>query len=311
MMRQLKILCISILIALASYVLLYKFVFTFEKNEAPTKTQIQVVATNSILGDLVQQIGGEKISLSVIVGPMEDAHTFDPTPISIMKLKDAAIFFENGLGFEPWATKFYLSSKSKALRSIVSKNISPILVPSNSGLEEDPHIWQDISNVILMVQAINEDLSKTDPTNQQYYNQKTTTYIELLKTTETWVFETIKNIPKENRKIITSHDSFRYFGKRYDFEIVDSILGSLSTEVADPSAQKISHLIEKIKSLKVSAIFTENISNSKIADQIANESGIKIAPPLFTDALGTANSNGETYLKMIKHNVKIFAEYLQ
>lgn len=276
---------------------------------APQKTR--VVATNSILEDLIKQIGGDKLDLHSLVGPMEDAHTYEPTPDAARKLVEAQILFENGLGFEPWLENLYINSNSNAQRFVVTRNILPLTIKTENGNEIDPHVWQDISNAIQMVKAIEEGLCKINPLHKNYYKQNATAYISLLSDLDEWALQSIENLPKERRQIITSHDSFGYFGRRYQFEIIDTVLGSLSTEVADPSAQKIAQLIEKIKSCKVPAIFTENISNSKLIEQIAKESGVKLAPALYTDALGSSNSQGDTYIKMMRYNINTFIEYLK
>jgi ABC-type Zn uptake system ZnuABC Zn-binding protein ZnuA len=270
-----------------------------------TDTRLKVVATYSILGDLIQNVGGGKLDLRTLVGANGDAHTFQPSPADSAALANAALIFENGLGFEPWLDDLYAASGSKAQRIIVTEGISPHKfkdAQANIEIDEfDPHVWHSVANVIQMTKNVRDALVKADSVNAETYNQNAEAYIAQLQELETWVFAEVEKLPGEKRKLVTTHDTFGYFAERYGFEVVATAL--VSTESAEPSAEQIAALVNEIKATGVSAIFVENVSNPKLMEQIANEAGVKLGPPLYTDALGDPGSDGDTYLKLFRYNV--------
>lgn len=280
--------------------------------------QIKVVATFSILGDVVKNVGGDKINLTVMVGPDGDAHTFEPTPKESILLAKADVIFENGLFFEHWMDDFYAASGSRAKRVVVTQGIETISLATqkpadvNANPDDvDPHVWQDANNVMVIVQRVRDGLVSVDPDNKAEYEQNARQYLEELNDLNRWISETLKNIPAEKRKLVTSHDSLGYFAKGYGFQFIGAAIPSATTEAEDPSAAETARLLDVIKSSGVKALFSENIHNAKLIKAISVDTGVVMAPALYTDALGAAGSEGETYIKMMRHNVKIFAEYLK
>jgi zinc/manganese transport system substrate-binding protein len=282
--------------------------------------KLTVVATHSILGDAIANIGGDKIELAVLVPAGGDAHTFEPSPQDSAKISNADLLFENGLEFETWLNDMYTASGSQATRIVVSDGVQPREIEEEGHEEEgeghdhgqhDPHIWQSVSNWIIAVQNIRDALVKADPTNAETYTTNAEAYITQLQTLDTYIFDQVRTLPEEHRKLITSHDALGYFADRYGFEIVGTAITPASTETADPSAQEIATLIEEIKAVGVPAIFAENVHNPKLMEQIANEAGVTLAPSLYTDALGPAGSEGDTYLKMMHYNVNVIVEALK
>jgi zinc/manganese transport system substrate-binding protein len=273
--------------------------------------KIKVVASFSVLGDFVKQVGGDKIELRTLVPAGGDVHTFEPSPADSAALVDAALIFENGLQLEPWLDDLYQSSGATAKRIVVTATLKPLYMstPEANGTpdETDPHVWHDVRNAMLMVDAIQEALAEVDPANADAYKANADAYLKQLDTLDQFVTEQVKRIPEARRKLFTSHDAFGYFGARYGFSI-DSALG-LTTETADPSAGRIAMLIDKLRQSGATAIFAENAVNPALIEQIANEAGVKIGPPLF-DVLGEPGSDGDTYVKMIRHNVTAIVEAL-
>ena len=286
---------------------------------------LQVVATHSILGDLVKNVGGDKIALLVLVGAGGDAHTFEPTPQDIEQIAKAGLLFENGLEFEGWLDAAFTASDSKAQRVAVSAGIEPLAADEEAEAhaedeaddhsaededhhgEADPHIWQSVSNWILAAKNVRDALMKADPANATTYEANAAAYTAELEKLDMDIFAQANALPAARRILFTSHDALGYFAARYGFEVAGSGLASLSTEAADPSAAEVAELVQAIKAAGVPAVFTENTHNSQLMDQIALEAGVSVAPELYTDALGEPGSAGETYLKMMRNNISVIA----
>ena len=277
--------------------------------------RVSVVATYSILGDLVENVGGENVELTTLVGPNGDAHTFEPAPSDNAELAEAEVIFQNGLGFEPWLGDLYESSGSEAERVAVSEGIEPLPVArgehgrEGEGAHEeeehggpDPHAWHDVENTIVMARAIRDALSEVDPENARAYERNAREYVGKLEALDADVRESVASIPQENRVLFTSHDTFGYFAERYGFE-VDTALASASTEAGDPSAGQTAELVDEIEKSGVPAIFADNVSDAGVMEGIASEAGVELAPPLYTDALGEPGSEGDTYVGMVRYNV--------
>lgn len=281
-----------------------------------------VVATNSILGDLTQQIGGEAIQLIVLVGANGDSHTFQPSPADSAALVSATLIIENGLEMESWLDELYESSGATGRRVIASEGIEPISLAEEEpdhdeeGAEHDhgqfdPHVWHDVTNVIHIVQTITAALVAADPDQAPTYQANSQSYLVELEALDSWIFEQVALIPAGQRKLVTSHDTFAYFAARYQFQIIGTVLNAGTTEIGDPSAGEMAALIETIRAANVPAIFTENISNPQLAEQIAAEANVQLAPPLYSDALGESGSEGDTYLKMMRYNVSTIVQALK
>jgi zinc/manganese transport system substrate-binding protein len=305
---------------------------------AGTTARLPVVATFSVLGDLVQNIGGDLVEVTTLVGPGGDAHTFEPTPADSAKLAGAQVIFENGLEFETWFDDLYAASGSQATRVVVTEGIEPLAAAEEQGHAEegheeegheegaaeegaaeeehghgeyDPHVWHDVEHAKTLVANIRDGLAAADPANTATYGENAERYLAELTELDAFVKQQVEQIPAENRKLVTSHDTFGYFAQRYGFEIVGTALGSVSTETADPPASEIAELVTDIKAAGVPAIFAENIANPGVMTTIAREAGVMLAPPLFTDALGEPGSAGATYIDMIRSNATTIAEALR
>ena len=274
-------------------------------NSAPAgSATLNVVATFSILGDLVQTVAGNNFQVHTLVGPDGDTHTYEPIPADGVALAQANLIFENGLGFETWLDKLYSASASKAKRVVVTTGVTPgqIAIGDAAG-QTDPHAWQDVSYAMGMVNTIRDTLVAEDPGHAAAYQANAAAYLKQLQDLDGTIQQQASLIPADRRKLVTNHDALGYFAKRYGFQVIGSALGSISTEASEPSAAEIAKLTDEIKSAGVPAIFTENIENSAVIAQVAQEAGVKVAPPLYTDALGKPGTNGETYLKMMRYNI--------
>lgn len=296
---------------------------------------VGVVSTYSILGDLVENVGGEHIESTTLVGPDADAHTFEPAPSDNAELAEADVVFENGLEFETWLDDLYESSGSEARRVVVTEDIDLLPIAKEEHADEhgaheeedvdehadeeghedehgeyDPHVWHDPTNAVVMVEEIRDALAEADPENARAYERNAGEYVSKLEALDADVREQVDSIPEDHRTLFTSHDTFGYFAERYGFE-VDTALASVSTEAGDPAAGETAELVEEIERSGVPAIFAENVSNSSVMENIAAEAGVDLAPTLYTDALGEPGTEGSTYVRMVRYNVSTMSEALQ
>lgn len=266
--------------------------------------RLKVVATNSILGDVVRQVAGDKIDLTVLVGPGGDAHTYEPVPADSIALSKARILFENGLGFEVWLDNLYQASGSKAVRVVVSQGIIPDTISTGADAGQiDPHIWQNIYNFVRVTEVVRDTLSSADPANAVTYQLNANAYMTQLLDVDSYIVQQVQTLPADQRKLVTSHNAFGYFASRYGFEVVGTALGSASTEEFDPSAGEIARLIKSIKATGARAVFPENVENADLAKQIAHEAGVIVGPPLCSDALTPPDGPCPTYLQMMRYNI--------
>lgn len=309
-------------------------------NASTDDESLQVVATYSILGDFVQQVGGDHITVTTLVGPGGDAHTFEPSPADSTKLAEADLIFENGLEFETWLDDLYTSSASEAERVVVTDGIEPLAMEEGHEHDEehadeehtdeehadeehaheehahehgefDPHVWHDVTLAIHMVEQVRDALVETDPDNAAAYQDNAEAYLDELAELDNWVKEQVATIPIAERKLVTTHDTFGYFAAQYGFEVVGTAVSSFTTEAADPSAAEMAELVEDIKAAGVPVIFAENIANPRLIEQIAREAGVTVAATLYTDALGEPGSDGDIYIKMVRYNVSTMVTALQ
>jgi zinc/manganese transport system substrate-binding protein len=272
---------------------------------------LKVVATFSILGDLVKQVGGDLVSVTTLVGPDGDAHTYKPTPNDLKTLVDADLVVENGLGMEGWVTRLISASGFKGRVVIASEGVTARTMDADEdnstagGKVTDPHAWQDISNARLYIHTIAHALSEVRPDEAPVFNSQAAAYDGELKKLDLWVKSELTSIPAAQRKIITSHDAFGYFGAAYGVTFMAP--QGLSTEV-EPTATQVAKLVEQMKAEKVKFVFFENMANPKLVKQLAKDAGATVGKPVFSDALSPADGPALTYVAMFRHNVVLFKE---
>lgn len=279
-------------------------------------SKLKVVATFSVLEDWLRNIGGDAIDLSTIVPAGGDTHGFDPSPEQVASLADAHLIFEIGLGFETWLDDMVAASGTSATRVVVSDGISVRTLTEGEAHEHeesegddhnhdhgdtDPHIWGNVQNAITACGTITTALGQGDLDMRSTFQRAHDAYVAQLGTLDAWVKAQVATVPTSERRIVTSHDALGYYTDAYGIEIVATILG-LSTEEAEPSAQQIAELVDEIEAAKVKAIFPENVENPQLLESVANEAGVSVGATLYTDALGEAGSEGDTYIRMITWN---------
>jgi zinc/manganese transport system substrate-binding protein len=275
---------------------------------AHAKTPIKVVATFSILGDMVKNVGGERVAVTTLVGPDGDAHVFQPAPGDAKAVAEAKVVFVNGLGFEGWIERLTQSAAYKGPVVVATNFIQPqTMEEEDEGKKAaapkqtiDPHAWQDLRNGLVYADNIAAGLAKADPAGEATYKANVVAYKKQLEELNTWAKAEIGSVPKAKRKVITSHDAFGYFATAYGVKFLAPV--GISTD-AEPSAKQVAGLIRQIKKEKVTALFVENITNAKLIEQIGKETGVKLGGSLFSDALSPAGGPADTYIKMFRNNV--------
>ncbi|MCZ2158034.1 zinc ABC transporter substrate-binding protein [Bartonella sp. 220] len=283
-------------------------VFTIFPFSASAHNKINVVVSFSILADLVKNVGGDHISMTTLIGPNANTHTYEPTPHDAKILRNAHIIFINGLHLEGFINRLITASDTKARLVEVSNNISSLEIKNQEQSAQqhhhhndiDPHAWQTIPNVEIYIKNIATAFCKIDQQSCASYRKNSEIYIKKLKATQKILKTKIATIPKDKRVIITSHDAFGYFAQEYGFIILAP--QGASTE-AEATAADVAKLIKQIKANKAAALFVENISNPRLIKQISKETGLKIGGTLYSDALSDENGPAATYLDMMEHNV--------
>ena len=273
--------------------------------------KLPVVASFSILGDFARQIGGDRVSVTTLVGPDGDAHVYSPTPADAKAMAAARLVLVNGLHFEGWLPRLVKSSGTKATMATATKGITPLEANddhddkgkgshAHAHGHDDPHAWQSVANAKIYVANIRDALSAADPAGKASYEANATAYLAELDKLEGEVKAAVARIPAQRRKAITTHDAFGYFVKAYGVEFIAP--QGVSTE-AEASARDVARIIRQIKAQKVPAVFLESIANPRLAEQIARESGAKIGGRLYSDALSAADGPAGTYIALMKHNI--------
>jgi zinc/manganese transport system substrate-binding protein len=271
---------------------------------AQAADKFKAVASFSILGDMVRQVGGDRVEVATLVGPDGDAHVYEPTPADAKKLAASHILFVNGLGFEGWMERLEKSSGFKGKVVIASSGVTPrSMVEAEGGTPQtitDPHAWQSLANGKLYVANIRDALIAADPAGKATYEANASKYLGEIAGEDDAVRAALGALSKDRRKIITSHDAFGYFGAAYGLQVIAP--EGVSTE-SEASAQDVAKIIRQIITEHIPAVFMENITDHRLLDQIARETGAKIGGELYTDALSGPDGPAATYLDMFRHNV--------
>ncbi|MFD4836066.1 metal ABC transporter substrate-binding protein [Achromobacter sp. NPDC058515] len=298
---------------------------------------LKAVASFSILGDIVREVGGDDVSLTTLVGPDGDAHEYEPTPGDAKKLSAARVLFVNGLEFETWLPRLAKASGFAGQTVVASQGVTPRKFAGHGAGSEhdehghdhdhdhdhdhgdpkdghhhhgdaDPHAWQNLANGVIYARNVAEGLAAADPARADAYRLRAKAYIARLETLDASVRKTFAAIPAERRKVVTSHDAFGYFGDAYGVTFIPAM--GVSTD-AEPSAGEVAGIIEQVRRERVPAVFVENISSPRLVQQIARETGAKTGGTLYSDALSKPGQPGATYLEMFEWNVRQLAAALQ
>ena len=270
--------------------------------------KLEVVATFSIVADFVRQVGGDRVALTTLVGPDGDAHVYSPAPGDSRRLAQAKLIVSNGLGLEGWMARLIKSSGTKAAVVEAAKGVKARKsdeAHAHGGF--DPHAWQDVANAKVYVANIRNALASADPAGREVYEANATAYLDALDALDREVRAAVAAIPPERRRIITTHDAFGYFKAAYGLDFVAP--QGVSTD-AEASAKDVARIIRQIKAETIPAVFLENVSDPRLMDRIARETGARTGPKLYSDALSAPDGPAGTYIAMVRHNIRAFSEAL-
>ena len=267
-------------------------------NSLSAQTKPKVVATASMIADMARNIAGDHLEIDCIVPIGGDPHLHEPTPRDAMLVSKAQLILMNGLTFEGWLNELVENSGTQATSILVTEGIEAVesIAYENSA---DPHAWMDASNGLIYIKNIKEAFKKLDPENEASYETNYQNYKSKLEVLDLFIMKQIQSIPKERRILITSHDAFQYYGRRYGIQL-EAILGT-STD-ADVQTSDIMRINKVIRENKVPAVFVESTINPKLLQQLAKDNDIKIGGELYADSIGDEDSPAPSYYEMLKYN---------
>jgi len=261
---------------------------------------LHVVASFSILADVVKQIGGAQVVVKSLVPPDGDPHEFEPSPDDARALKEADIAFLSGEGLETWFQRLAQASGYKGKATVVSTGIDTISMEEDGKSVTDPHVWNSVRNVIVWANNIEKALSAARPEDAARFKSNATNYAKQLEQLDAYARAQIGAIPKEQRKVLTSHDAFGYFSRAYGVSFLSPI--GLSTE-SEASAGDVAKLIDQIKKEGVKVYFIENSNDPRLVQQIAAATGAKPGGKLYVESLSGADGPATTYAALFRYNV--------
>jgi zinc/manganese transport system substrate-binding protein len=261
--------------------------------------RLNVVASFSIIGDFVRNVGGERVSVTTLVGADGDV----PAPADAKKIADAKLVIVNGLGLEGWLSRLAQSAATKAAIVVATAGIAPLKI----GSDADPHAWQSVANARIYVTNIRDALGAADPVNAEAYRANAEAYLTKLDALDREVREAIANIPESRRKVISTHDAFGYFAAAYGVEFIAPL--GVSTE-SEASARDIARIITQIRTSKIPAVFLENISDPRLIRRISAETGARVGGTLYSDSLTGEKGDAPTYIDMVRHNIRALTSAL-
>jgi len=283
---------------------------------ASAQEKLKVIASFSILADIVQQIGGERLNVVTLVPAGGDSHVYQPSPADARAVAGADILIANGLNFETWLDRLVSASGFKGRRIVAAEGIAPrkLAGHSHDGHSHgpapdaksgtplhDPHVWHDLQRMQAYVANIVAGLAAADPAQAETYRQRGAAYAAQLQALDTWATSELESVPRAHRKAITQHDAFGYLADRYRITFLAP--QGMSTE-SEASAEAVAKLIRQIKRQRVQALFFENVVNPRLIEQIAKEAKVSVGGRLYSDALGAPGSEADTFLKLYRLNIE-------
>lgn len=284
-------------------ILLTGLAFAVILSAARAGEPINVVASFSILGDFVRNVGGDRVSVTTLVGADGDVHVYAPAPSDAKRIADARLVIVNGFGLEGWMPRLVQSSGSKAAIVVATDGITPLRL----GAGTDPHAWQSVANAKIYVANIRDALSAAAPSDRAIFRSNAERYLAELDALDREVRAQVAQIPPPRRKVISTHRAFGYFATAYGIEFIAPL--GVSTE-SEPSARDIADIITQVRAAKIPAIFLENISDDRLIRRIAAETGARIGGTLYADSLTDEKGGAPTYIDMVRHNIKALTSAL-
>jgi zinc/manganese transport system substrate-binding protein len=265
----------------------------------------RVIASFSILADMAQELAPAGVQVSALVGPDSDAHVYQPSPADGKRLAQADLVLINGLGFEGWIERMVKVSGYRGTVAVATRGIQP---RTGGHHDADPHVWQDLALARRYAANISAAFAQRWPGKRDEIAMRSANYVARIDKLDRQVREWLGAVPRDRRRVITSHDAFGYFAAAYG---VDFLAPQGWNTHSEPSAAAVARLIRQIKKDGVRATFIENISDPRLVERIAREGGVRIGGTLYSDALSKPGGPAATYLKMMEHNARSLAAALQ
>ncbi len=271
--------------------------------------RLQVVATTSQIAALTHEVAGDRVAISTLIPPGVDAHDFEPDPGQVRRIHDADLVFRNGIGLDDFLDGVIEgSAEGKVVTVTDGVDVEP--GAGDDGGDADPHVWHDIDNAKQMTFNIAEALAEADPANAPAYDENAREYAAILDETDAEIRALLDPIPADQRKMVTNHDAFGYFIRRYDLEFVGAVIPSV-TSGSEPSAGELAEHQDLIEEEGVRAIFAEAELDARVAEQLSSDTGVEIVDDLYADSLGPEGSEAATVHGMLLWNARKIAEALR
>jgi zinc/manganese transport system substrate-binding protein len=264
----------------------------------------RVVASFSILADMAQELAPAGVQVTALVGPDSDAHVYEPSPADGRRLAQADLVLINGLGFEGWIERMVKVSGYRGVVVVASQGIEP---RSGGHHDADPHAWPDLALARRYAANLSAAFAQRWPAQRDEITRRGADYVARIDSLDAQVRGWLGAVPRAQRRVITSHDAFGYFGAAYG---VDFLAPQGWNTHSEPSAAAVARLIRQIKTEGVRAIFIENISDPRLVERIAREGGVRVGGTLYSDALSRPGGPADTYLNLFKHNASVLAQAL-
>lgn len=269
----------------------------------PAWAKLNIVASFSILGDMVEQVAGDRAQVTTIVGPDADAHLYQPNTGDAVAVAEADLVITNGMGFETWSATLIETSGTDAEIVIATTGIEPLIIEG----ETDPHAWNSLTNGIIYINNIEAALSRVSPADAALFKTNADAYRAKLRALHNRALADIASLPEDKRIVVTAHDAFGYLASAYGLTFLAP--QGIDTE-AEPSAKELAELISFLNEAGAGALFVENIANGDLIAQISRETGIKIGGQIYSDALSVRGSPATSYLAMFTHNLDLLTSTL-
>lgn len=269
---------------------------------------VDVVASFTVLADIVKQVGGDHVNVKSLVQPNGDPHTFEPTPQDSQALAKANVVFVSGLGMEGWMDRLISASGYKGTIVVASNGVNTRKMEEDGKTVTDPHAWNSMHNGVIYATNVMNALIKADPEDAADIRKSGESYIQQLEKLDSWAKTEFASVPKSKRKVLTSHDAFGYFGQRYGVSFLAPV--GFSTE-AEASASDVASIIKQLKAEHIKTYFMENQTDPRLVKQIASETGAQPGGELYPEALSEANGPAATYVAAFKHNVDIMLQSMK
>jgi ABC-type Zn uptake system ZnuABC Zn-binding protein ZnuA len=273
---------------------------------AGARAELKVASLSTITTDIARNVGGDEVKVIPIIKPGIDPHEFQPSPLDVRQIESADLVLITGKGIEGYLTKLEEAVGNKAKFVDTGSTIPSLKLEEEGKMVEDPHWWHSIENVMKATVVVKKHFINADPAKKALYEQNASAYLAKLTDLEKWAKQEVSKLPREKRKLLTSHDAFQYFARDFGFKIY--AIEGVSTD-DQPSSKKVTNLIKTIRSEGVKAVFFESIENPKVVGEITKETGAKVGGALYADGLG--DKEASTYPEMIRYNITAIVESLK